>query len=110
MKTSDKINVTDARLRNALKTEMEYSIVPDINKTISNVANNAKVQIATITKFYPYLDKAEVKAMLEKCQDKVKKLTELRDKKEQEIRIAYKVKYPIENSLEEDLKLFLAEA
>lgn len=61
MKTSDKINVTDARLRNALKTEIEYSVVPEINKKISDVATNAKIQIATMTKFYPYLDKAEVK-------------------------------------------------
>lgn len=61
MKSSDKINVTDARLRNALKSEFDYSVMPGINNKILKVAYDSKMQVGVITKFYPYLDKVEVK-------------------------------------------------
>ncbi len=61
MKTSDKINVTDARLRNALKSEFDFSVMPGINNKILKVAFDSKMQIGVMTKFYPYLDKSEVK-------------------------------------------------
>jgi len=57
----------------------------------------------------PEFDKAEVKAVLEKYQDKVKQLTDLKKQKEQEMQISYTVKYPAGNSLEEDLQIFLSE-
>lgn len=61
MKTSENITVTDARLRNALKSEFNYSISPEINAKISQVAQDLKLQIGVMTKFYPYLDKAEIR-------------------------------------------------
>lgn len=61
MKTSDKINVTDARLRKALKSEFDFSVMPGINNKIFKVASDSKMQIGVMTKFYPYLDKSEVK-------------------------------------------------
>ena len=60
MKTSENINVTDARLRNALKSEFDYSVMPGIKNKISKVASDSKMQVGVMTKFYPYLDKAEV--------------------------------------------------
>lgn len=61
MKTSENITVTDARLRNALKNEFNYSISPEINTKISKVTQDLKMQIGVMTKFYPYLDKAEIR-------------------------------------------------
>lgn len=61
MKTSDDITVTDARLRNALKSEFDFSMMPGINNKLFNVASDSKIHLGVITKFYPYLDKAEVK-------------------------------------------------
>ncbi len=60
MKTSDNITVTDGRLKKALQTNVENIIIPQINSKVNKTARDAKIQVATMTKFYPYLDKCEV--------------------------------------------------
>lgn len=61
MKTSDNINVTDARLRRALSREIDYSVMPGVNQKIKKAVNDSKFKIGEMVKFYPYLDKAMVK-------------------------------------------------
>ena len=60
MKTSDNITVTNGRLKKALQNKVEDIIIPQINSKVEKTAKDAKIQIATMTKFYPYLDKCEV--------------------------------------------------
>jgi hypothetical protein len=60
MPTADNITITDARLKRAL----ERGVAPVINSTIPPMINKAvsdsKIRTGVVTKFYPYLDKAEV--------------------------------------------------
>lgn len=60
MKTSDNITVTNGRLKKALSTRVENIIVPQLNQKINKTATDAKIQVGSMTKFYPYLDKCEV--------------------------------------------------
>lgn len=60
MKTSDNITITDGRLKKALQDKVEKVIIPQINSKVNKTARDAKIQVATMTKFYPYLDKCEV--------------------------------------------------
>lgn len=60
MKTSDNITITDGRLKKALQDKVERVIIPQINSKVNKTARDAKIQVATMTKFYPYLDKCEV--------------------------------------------------
>lgn len=60
MKTSDNITVTDGRLKKALRTNVEDIIMPQVNQTVNKAVKDNKIQIARLTKFYPYLDKCEV--------------------------------------------------
>lgn len=59
-KTTDKITVTDARLDRALINRVEPRIIPKVTKQINKAINDSKLQIGTITKFYPHLDRCEV--------------------------------------------------
>lgn len=61
MKTADKITVTDGRLKKALKNQISPMLMPDVNKQITKAFNDSKFQVGIMTKFYPYLDKCEVK-------------------------------------------------
>ena len=60
MKTSENITVTDGRLKKALRNNVENIIIPQINTKVNKTARDAKIQVATMTKFYHYLDKCEV--------------------------------------------------
>jgi len=61
MKTSDKITVTDGRLRHALKKEVS-PISESISKTIvKKEVDSVKIRMGNVTKFFPYVDKAEVR-------------------------------------------------
>lgn len=61
MKTTDNITVTDGRLHQALNKQVTRMMMPKVNKNITNAVNESKFQIGIMTKFYPYLDKCEVK-------------------------------------------------
>lgn len=60
MKTTENIAVTDGRVKKALQTKVEEIIIPKINSKVNKTSRDAKIQVATMTKFYPYLDKCEV--------------------------------------------------
>lgn len=59
MKTVNNITVTDARLKKALKKQVTPMITPTVDKKIEESINKS-FQFGYITKFYHYLDKAEV--------------------------------------------------
>lgn len=59
MKT-DKIAVTEGRLNQALENAMS-PLFQKQNQTIQKMVENSQIQLGIMTKFYPYLDKAEVK-------------------------------------------------
>lgn len=61
MKTTENITVTDGRLDQALKRRVEPLILPHVAKQINQTMTKSKLQIGTMTKFYPYLDRCEVK-------------------------------------------------
>ena len=61
MKTTDNITVTNGRLKKALDKQVSPIIMPKVSKQIIKAVNDSKLQIGTVTKFYPYLDKYEVK-------------------------------------------------
>jgi len=58
---SSNVTVTDGRLKKSLKDNIEPIILPKVERTITKEVNNSKIRTGVITKFYPYLDKAEVK-------------------------------------------------
>ena len=58
---SNNITVTDGRLKKAVKDNIEPLIMPQIDRKIIKAVNESKVQIGYVTKFYQYLDKAEVR-------------------------------------------------
>lgn len=61
MKTTDNLTVTNGRLKKALSTQVDPIIMPQVNKKINKVAKDSQIQTGVMTKFYPYLDKCEVK-------------------------------------------------
>ena len=69
MKTSKNITVTDARTRKALNNLIKEITAPQIQKTVKKAVDNEKIKTGKVTKFYPYLDKAEVK--IDKTKKKV---------------------------------------
>ena len=58
---SSNVTVTEGRLKKALKDNIEPIMLPKVERTITKEVNNSKIRTGVITKFYPYLDKAEVK-------------------------------------------------
>lgn len=58
---SNNVTVTDGRLKKSLKDNIEPIMLPKVERTITKEVNNSKIRTGVITKFYPYLDKAEVK-------------------------------------------------
>ena len=61
MKTSSNITTTDGRVINAISPVIESVVDDKLNKTIKKEVNASKIHLGVLTKFYPYLDKAEVK-------------------------------------------------
>lgn len=55
------ITATDGRLSSLLTTINNNSIENTVPEKISKAVNDEKIRSGVITKFYPYLDKAEVK-------------------------------------------------
>ena len=58
---SKDITVTEGRAKKAFTNSVQKSILPAVNETVQNAVENERIKTGVITKFYPYLDKAEVK-------------------------------------------------
>jgi hypothetical protein len=61
MKTSQNITVTDARTKRAFHNLITEAVMPSVHEAIQQEAENFQIATGVMTKFYPYLDKAEVK-------------------------------------------------
>lgn len=61
MNTTETINVTDGRMKRAINKRVTPIIQKEANEIVQKELNNCLVRFGKITKFYPYLDKAEVK-------------------------------------------------
>ena len=61
MKTSKKLTVTEGRTREAVFNAVSQSIAPKLKNAVENAVEDERIRTGIITKFYPYLDKAEVK-------------------------------------------------
>ena len=59
MGTKD-ITVTKGRVEEAIEGAITRTIGPKTTQQITNAVDNTKIRTGIITKFYPYLDKAEV--------------------------------------------------
>ena len=60
MKSSQNITLTDARTKKSFDNLITNAIMPSVQETIQKEVEDSKIQPAKVTKFYPYLDKAEV--------------------------------------------------
>ena len=60
MKLSD-ITATDGRVKNAISPVIDSVVDSKIEKQIKKEIDKSKIQIGVLSKYYPYLDKAEVK-------------------------------------------------
>lgn len=61
MKTSNEPTVTDARMKEVLRHTITPIILETVPQMITQAVNDCKIRTGHVTKFYPYLDKAEVK-------------------------------------------------
>ncbi|KZX11380.1 hypothetical protein MBORA_16250 [Methanobrevibacter oralis] len=61
MKRIDNITATQGRLKQAYDKGLGKLVQNDISKTVNNIVKDTRINTGVITKFYPYLDKAEVK-------------------------------------------------
>lgn len=60
MKTSNKITVTQGRLENAIDRNLSKVVTPQIKENVQTAVRSERIRTGVVTKFYPYLDKAEV--------------------------------------------------
>lgn len=58
---SGNITATDARLKKALTNNINSLVTNEITKTITTTVDNSKIRTGVVTKFYPYINKVEVK-------------------------------------------------
>lgn len=61
MKYSQNITATDGRLINSMKPIVDSVVDSKLEKEIKKEVDKSKIHIGVVTKYYPYLDKAEVK-------------------------------------------------
>lgn len=61
MKSSSDVTVTDARMKDVLKKQVVPLVMESVSPVITREVETAKLRTGVVTKFYPYLDKAEVK-------------------------------------------------
>ena len=60
MKSSNDVTVTDARMKDVLKKQVVPLVMESVSPVITREVETAKLRTGVVTKFYPYLDKAEV--------------------------------------------------
>lgn len=70
MNTSNDLVITEGRARQAFNDAATRVILPTVDNKINTSVENERIRTGVITKFYPYLDKAEVK--LDKTHKKIK--------------------------------------
>lgn len=61
MKTSKNVTVTEGRTKEAIFNVFNKTLTPQIKNDVKNAVENERIKTGVITKYYPYLDKAEVK-------------------------------------------------
>lgn len=61
MKKIDKITPTKGRLLKAYENGLGKLVNKEISSQVKTSVNGVKIQTGVVTKFYPYLNKAEVK-------------------------------------------------
>ena len=60
MKTLNKTTVTEGRMERAITDAVNRVAGPQLTQQINDSVENERIRTGVITKFYPYLDKAEV--------------------------------------------------
>lgn len=61
MKNSSDVTVTDARMKSVLRKHVTPIINDTVPQIVTEAVNENKIRTGKLTKFYPYLDKAEVR-------------------------------------------------
>ena len=61
MVNSQDLTITEGRARNAIEVLLDAMTMPQVDKKIKKAVENERIHPGKVTKFYPYLDKAEVK-------------------------------------------------
>lgn len=61
MMNSSDVTVTDARMKSVLRKHVAPIINDTVPQIVSEAVNENKIHTGKLTKFYPYLDKAEVR-------------------------------------------------
>ena len=61
MVKSTEVTPTDARMKKLLSKQINNVMESPVPQQISNAVDNVSIKTGVITKFYPYLDKAEVR-------------------------------------------------
>lgn len=69
MVNSQNITITEGRARNALESVLNEVTMPQVDRKIQQAVEGERIRGGTVTKFYHYLDKAEVK--LDKSNKKI---------------------------------------
>ena len=62
MKKSNNITVTDGKIFSAMTPVVNSVVDTKVEKEIKKEIDKSKIHLGVLTKYYPYLDKAEVKA------------------------------------------------
>lgn len=57
---SKDITYTDARFKNAIRSGVNDIVSEQVTSEVADVISETKIKTGTVTKYYPYLDKAEV--------------------------------------------------
>ena len=57
---SNDITVTEGRARKAVNDTITQAVMPQVNDTIKKAVEDNQIKTGVITKFYPYIDRAEV--------------------------------------------------
>lgn len=63
MKTTENITVTDGRLNRALKKKINPIISQTVPPIVKESVDKSMLRLGRVSKYYPYLDKAEVKLL-----------------------------------------------
>ena len=66
MVDSKYITATEGRMKATLETVITQTTMPKVDEKIQKTLEDSLIRTGVITKFYPYLDKAEVKLDLSK--------------------------------------------
>ena len=60
---SDNVTVTQGRMKQAFSNSIGKIVKNETTKIVKEAIDNSKISAGVVTKFYPYLDKAEVQIL-----------------------------------------------